>query len=380
MTVVAAQKRRRWLLVCSATAVLCALPAVIGAIPASAVRIAPATLAHRIAGSAAQPFQGNAVATGSVGLPVLSQLADVSKLFDGPISLRIWYASPARWRVDTLATASERDVYQGRVAGQPAQTIWDSNSSQLTTVTGGVPARLPRGTDVTPGDLARRLLAEAGPSTMTALPSRRVAGISAAGLRLTPNDTDTTIGTVDIWADPRTGLPLEVAVTPVDASKPILVSRMLEISLHAPSTGVTTPPRPSGGIGTFRTNSGQATGVLRDLGLGPLPDTIAGLPRIDNGVYGPTGIAAYGHGFEQMIVLSLPGSTGFDVLRAAGAVGTQTKGLGGFVSATVTNPLLNVLVLHVGGSEDSVLVVGTVSTDVIARAASDLQAYESALS
>ena len=45
-------------------------------------------------------------------------------------------------------------------------------------------------------------------------PDRRHA---AAGLRLSPADPDTTVGRVDVWADPPTGLPLHVEVAPKSA-------------------------------------------------------------------------------------------------------------------------------------------------------------------
>jgi hypothetical protein len=379
MTVVRAETRRRWLIVAAVTAVLCALPAAIGAIPAGTIRIATSTLAARIAASARQPYQANAVATGSVGIPVLPELADVADLFDGTTSLRIWYASPQRWRVDSLGTAGERDVYQGIYQEQAAQTIWDSGPGQLTTVIGSTPARLPRGTDLAPPDLARRLLAAAsGTTAMSALPARRVGGISAAGLRLTPSEPQTTIGYVDIWADPRTGLPLEVAVVPVGASSPALVSRMLEVSMTAPGTSVTTAPKPSASVGSYVTDNPDVYTTLLDLGLGPLPRTLAGLPRIDRGLGALPGIAAYGKGFAQLVALSVPGRPGIQVLEGAIAAGTErTSGDG--ISAVVTTSLLNVLLVHASGEPDTVIVVGLVTPDVLAAAANELMAYESRL-
>ncbi len=47
---------------------------------------------------------------------------------------------------------------------------------------------------------------------LSRLPARRVAGRSAAGLRLVPADPASTIARVDVWADEASGLPLRVEV------------------------------------------------------------------------------------------------------------------------------------------------------------------------
>jgi hypothetical protein len=44
---------------------------------------------------------------------------------------------------------------------------------------------------------------------VTAIAPRHIAGVDAAGLRINPTDPATTIGRVDIWADPETGLALQ---------------------------------------------------------------------------------------------------------------------------------------------------------------------------
>jgi hypothetical protein len=371
MSVVRAQTRRRWLIVGAVVVVLCALPATIAAMPTGSAPIALSTLTARIAASAAQPYQGYAVATGSLGLPTLPALADVATLFDDDTSLRIWYASPQRWRVDDLDTAGERDVYQR----DGAQTTWDSDQSQLTTVVGSTPARVPRGADLAPPDLGRRMLAADAPgqNLITSLPARRIAGISAAGLRLTPSDAQTTIGYVDLWADPRTGLPLEVAVTAAGGRHPVLVSRMLQISTTAPAAAITKPPPASANIGATVTTHADISTALRDLQLGPLPATLGGLPRMGSGVV--TGIAAYGRGFEQIIAVSVPGRTGFDALDAASAVGTNVPSTDG-VAVIVTTPLLTLLVVRGERTADTVIVAGMVTPDLLMSAATQLLTYE----
>src|SRR2546423_10017426 len=98
MTVVRGETRRRWLLVAGSAAILVALPSVVGAFAANPPGTDLARLAARIRASAAQPFQGYAVSTGSAGLPALPQLSDVVDLLNGDTRLRVWYASARNWR------------------------------------------------------------------------------------------------------------------------------------------------------------------------------------------------------------------------------------------------------------------------------------------
>ena len=92
--------------------------------------------------------------------------------------------------------------------------LWNYGTNLLTQVTGAEPVRLPRAPDLLPPALARRLLDTAGRADrISRLPARRIAGVDAAGLRLVPTGTGTTIGSVEIWADPASGLPVEVRIS-----------------------------------------------------------------------------------------------------------------------------------------------------------------------
>ena len=102
---------------------------------------------------------------------------------------------------------------------------------RFTYVSGESSVRLPRGADLMPPDLARRLLDLAEGDPVTALPGRRVAGVDAAGLRITTDAPQSTIGHIDIWADPDTGLPLQVEITARNAERPILVTRFLDLRM-----------------------------------------------------------------------------------------------------------------------------------------------------
>src|SRR5581483_138357 len=101
----------------------------------------------------------------------------------------------------------------------------------------GDPAvRLPRADDLTPPNLALRLLhtAAAG-DKLVPLPARDVAGISAPGLEIRPVSPDTTITRVDLWADPATGVPVDVEVYGGGSSAPAISSRFLHFSAARPA-------------------------------------------------------------------------------------------------------------------------------------------------
>ena len=201
---------RRWAVVAVGLALLCGLPVVASALPASVPKLTASQLRSRILASAGMSYAGYAESNATFGLPPLAGLTGVTSLLDGATKMRVWEASPTRWRVDVLSDAGERDTYQ---LGSCRSYIWDSGSELLTEVRGRQSLRLPRPADLVPPALALRLLAEAGRQARFGLiPSLRVAGQSAAGLRITPADPASTVGHIDIWAQPGSGLPLMVDI------------------------------------------------------------------------------------------------------------------------------------------------------------------------
>jgi len=381
VTVVRREAGRRWLTVAAAVVVLAALPAAVNALPVRAPGIDLAGLAARIRASAVQPFQGYAVSTGTAGLPALPRLSDVTDLLNGETRLRVWYAGPRRWRVDVLDLGAERDTYQL----PDAQLVWDYGANQLTRIVGEAPVRLPRGADLTPPDLGRRLLAAAdrttpaGPGTdadgLAPLPARRIAGIDAAGMRITPRNPVTTVGHIDVWADPATGLPLEVAVTGRKARQPFLVTRFLEVSLSAPVPAVLTPPAARPGIGYTVTDAADVDTALRTLGTGPLPDELAGQERADLGPAPLGGVGGYGSGLAQFLVLPLPRRTGFDLIRrvtrGGGTPLTYPDGDG----VVISTPLISLLALDAHPARRTYLLVGLVDGALLKQAGADLASF-----
>jgi hypothetical protein len=342
-TVVTAQGLRRWALVLALVLVLAAIPIAINRWPVRAAGLDAATLRARITASASQPYQGYAQSTGLLGLPALPNLTQVTALVSGTTEMRTWYAAPDRWRVDVLGEGTERDLYQT----PDAQYTWDFGDNQLTRIDGAQPIRLPRAADVTPPDLARRLLSIAAGDRVEPLAARRVAGVDAAGLRLVPSSADTTVAHIDIWADPKTGLPLQAEITAKGGVRPVFVTRFLELHLSSPDAAVLTPPAPRAGIGFTTTEAPDILSAINRRRPVFLPDSVAGLQRRD-AVAGLSAAGVYGTGLSAVVIAGLPGRFGNPAFAQAATYGQQLTMPPGTDAALISTGLLSVLVVRSG--------------------------------
>jgi hypothetical protein len=359
----------RWGVVFAAVAVLGCLPALASALPVSVPDISAAQLEQRILSSQTMSFAGYAESDATFGLPPLTAFSSVTPLLDGVTRMRVWQASPSHWRVDTLSDAGEDDTYQ---VGREEYT-WDSGEQLLTAILGAQPVRLPRAADLVPSALAVRIIQEVGPDArLSLLPPQRVAGQSAAGLAITPASPESTIGRVDIWAAPGTGLPLQVDVFGHGSTRPALETQFLEVGAWQPDESVLTPQR---GPGTGFTSSapGNLSEVLNTLDDEVLPASLGGIARQPS----PSGfgeIGVYGGGLQDFAVLTFRRGTGFQLLQDALSDGaTQLKNAHGF-GAVASAPLVNIVIMHSFVSHDTYLLVGLVSKDALEQAAVTLAA------
>jgi hypothetical protein len=384
VTVVRGEARRRWLVVATVGVALAALPAVVQAVPVHAPADDVARLAARVRASAAQPYEGYAESLGTAGLPALPQLTEVSDLLNGDTRLRVWYASANRWRVDVIDVGAERGTYQTPTG----QVVWDYGRNQLTEITGNPPVRLPRGADLTPPDLARRLLAAAGDQvTLSALPPQRVAGIDAAGLRATPTSPLTTVGHIDMWADPVTALPLRVAVTGRAARDPVLVTRFLQVSRHAPDPAVLVPPAERSTMSVTATDPSDLLDTLNSMDTGALPDRLAGQDRADLDSFAAlpvgaatsqrssAGIGSYGAGLARFLVLPVPRRTGFTAMRRAARGGGTSLTFPNGEGVLISTPLLSVLAMDSHSTHQTYLLAGLVDPALLRQAGAELSLY-----
>jgi hypothetical protein len=330
------QTLRRWAILAAGVAVLCAIPAAIAALPVPASALSATQLSARIAASADVPYQGYAESYVDLGLPSLPDLGNVISLLDGNTNQYVWYRSPGSWRADQVTTAGENDIYHT----SQGTYLWNYTNNQLTRVVGSQPVRLPQAPDLLPPELARTLVGFASRATrFSRLPTQRVAGVDAAGLRLVPADSASTISAVEIWADPRTGLPVKVEVFGQGENAPVLVSRFLDVKQTRPPMA-TLRPQPGPGIDLSTTSLPDASGVLNGFGP-PLPGQLGWIQRVAS-PSGLSDVGAYGAGFSRFAVVPLPPRVGNAALSAASGVG-GTITLANGTAVDLQTPLIAML-------------------------------------
>jgi hypothetical protein len=351
-------------------ALICGLPAIVAAWPVPASSLSAAALRARMLRAAGAPYQGYVESSVDLDLPSLPDLADVSSLLDGVTDQYAWYRSPGEWRSDVITQTGETDTYQtGKGTFQ-----WEYSENLLTRIVGAQPVRLPRAADLLPPSLALRLLSFASSATrFSRLPAQRIAGVDAAGLRLLPDDPDTTIGAVDIWADPATGLPVQVSIVGRGSAAPVLVTRFLELSQSRPPLSVVTP-NPAPGVGMTTTQLPDVSGLLNQFAP-PLPAQIAGMNQVPV-PGGLTDVAAYGSGFARFAALPLPNRVGQSALSAAQSAGAGGISLTGGTGALIETPLLTVLLAQSQNGGPVYLLTGAVTPSLLIRAGAALLAEQ----
>ncbi len=213
--------------------------------------------------------------------------------------------------------------------------------------------RLPRASDLVAPVLGRRLAA-APDAVLSRTPSRRVAGVSAAGLRVVPRDPATsTVDRVDLWVDPRTGLALQVEVRARGQEQPVLTSLLLDLDRSTPAAERTRFETPYGAD----VSTDQAPDIAAEVDRAVpylLPDELAGRRRqVVAGLERARGVGTYGAGFSSFVVVPLPRDV-------AARLSSRLEAVGG---PRLSTPLVNALV----GTDPrrTYLLVGSVPQQVL---------------
>ena len=326
---------RRWLLVGTGAAALVGVGAV--SLPATPVSADPVALRDRIR-KTVPPYVGYAESNGRLGLPQIPQLESTVGLLTGTTRMRAFVASADAWRADELTPTGEHGVYRMGAS----EFLWDFEANQLTRVLGIAAARLPRAADLLPPDLARRLLALAGNDPVTPLPSRRIAGRDAVGIRVTPADPQTTVGSVDIWADPTTSLPLRVEVAG-RTGPPLLTTELLEVTDGPPDPAVLRPLAPPG-AGNVTAEVIDVAGALKVLNAPPPPANLVGRPRAALPGTQLPGVGVYGTGLAAFVLVPTSRDIAEQAVNSAAAAGGYPVTVTAGRAARVTTPLLSVAV------------------------------------
>lgn len=287
---------RRWLLVIVVALVVGTAPLLPRLLPAAASDISAADLLSRVQASGEVPYSGYVETDGAVQLAVGDDFSDLAELFGDQLRLRVWWQDETSWRVNRLLLSGENDL----VRTGASITEYDYERARAVR-SRDREIRLPRTSDLVPPSLARITTDGAGPDEVSRLPARRIAGVSAPGLRLVPASDATTIDHVDLWVEEESGLALGVEVYAEGSDAAVLTTRFEEFS--------SAPPAPERVAPTWSGQVEQEVGDTVDLAdaanqYAPfrIPTTIAGLERSSSG-NGAVGV--FGTGVTRLIAVPL---------------------------------------------------------------------------
>jgi hypothetical protein len=350
----------RWVVLLAAVAVLAALPALAGAWPVPGRAIPAAALLGKVQASSAVPYHGYAESRAGLGLPDVPNASSLVALLGETTRMRAWVASPSTWRVDQLTTIGERDLYHN----EDGTWEWGSDTRHVDETHGEPVVRFARPADLLPPELGRRLAAAAIPAEVTRIGGRRVAGVDAAGLRITPRSADTTVARVDLWADPSSGLPVRVEVTTKGSSTPILVSGFLDLRQAAPSpmeVGFRLPADASIDV----EDTPDIAQAIQRWSPFVLPGQIGTLPR-RTAVGGAA--ATYGERFDLVAALAFPDQISWRTRRFLDQLPKRDGPWG--EAHLISTPLLNGMIIE--RDQVAYVLAGTVTEPALERAAAAL--------
>jgi outer membrane lipoprotein-sorting protein len=351
----------RWLVVLLTAAAFVTMPLLMSAQQAATSDISATDLAGRIAQSAGVPWSGFVETAGTLQVPDSDSFATLGQLLGENTRLRVWWRGADDWRVDRIRSTGETDLF--RQGEYTARWVFESETATYSTVS---KIRLPDASDLLPPTFARSLLHGVRENELSRLPARRVAGIDAPGLRLTPHEPATTVRHVDIWADPVSGLPLQVELYGVGEQRPVITTTLRDLTVGAlpPATTDFTPPD---GVGVDYEQSVDVAAAANAFAPYNLPASLAGLGSRDGNDPGAVGI--YGRGPTTLIALPLRG-------RVAGPLRQQLSDRG---SSQITEvgtlaPVgpVGLLITPFRGRRGAFLLAGTVTSETLQRAAAEL--------
>jgi hypothetical protein len=357
----------RWAIVATLSAALALTPLVVRVLPVPGARAdgSAVALLERMRASWASPYAGYVESTGSLALPVSDQFDAVASLLGGRTQLRVWWRSSDDWRADTLSATGERSVS----TSPDGVWVWDFEGNRVThlSVAPDGEVRLPQDSDALPPALAGRMLSGARPAELSTLPSRRVAGRAADGLRLRPSEPLSSISRVDVWADRASGIPVLVEAFGKSPGVAAMSSTFLDFSATEPSLQDTNfIPPPGSRLATG--SRFDVVGTVRQFATAAPPDSLLGMPRTASPA-GLDAIGQYGRGVTQALVAALPRRLARSLrsqLEVAAGVTRLPEGL-----MVVVGPVGLLLTDPQSAGEDW-LVTGTLTPEGLSRAASEL--------
>jgi len=220
----------------------------------------PQEVLEMVANSSVRSLSGTVEQSSELGLPQLptggpsgesdassgvpSGVASALELLSGSHTARVYLDGHSRARVQVMDRLAERDVIRN------GRDVWLYSSKQnaaahLILPNASTSEEYHGDKAWTPEDLAEHFLSSVEPSTEVTVGSdSEVAGREAYELVLTPDSSETLVGSVSIAVDSETGLPLSVDVQARGQDAPAFEVGFTELSLEAPSDDLFnfTPP------------------------------------------------------------------------------------------------------------------------------------------
>jgi hypothetical protein len=350
----------RWLVVLLTAVAFVATPLVISARSAAPSDISATELAGRIQQSGNVGWSGFVETVGTLQVPDNESFATLGQLLGDNTQLRVWWRSADDWRVDRLRSTGETNIFrQGRGM---VRWVFESQTATYSPVS---KIRLPEASDLLPPTFARALLHGVRDNELTRLPARRIAGIDASGLRLTPKERATTVKHVDIWAHAGSGLPLSVELYGLGEKRPILTTTLRELKLGAPPVTATRFTLAEG-VRVVYEQSVDIAAAANAFAPYDLPLSLAGLSSRDGEDPGPVGI--YGRGPTTLIALPIRGQVAGQLRRQL-----QDRGAAQLTEVGTLVPVGPVgLLVTPRGSGGAFLLAGTVTSETLRQAAAEL--------
>ena len=351
----------RWVIVLVTAALLVAVPLAVRHRPAAESDVSATELAERIQASGDVAWSGLAETSGGLQLPDSDSFVGLAQLLGEDNELRVWWRTAEDWRIDRVRSTGETDLF--RQGPTMVRWVFESETATITPVSR---IRLPDASDLLPPTLARLMLQGVRPEELSRLPVRRIAGLEAPGLRLVPAEPASTVARVDIWADPASGLPIQVELYAAGDQRPVLSTTLRELSRETPASELTVF-RPDPDITIDYEESVDVAAAANAFAPFDLPATLAGLSTRDG--EDPAAVGVYGRGPTTVMVLPLR-------RQVAGPLRARLRESAGVTETDVGTlaPVgpVGLLLTPRTSSQGPLLVTGTVKAEYLQQAAAEL--------
>ncbi|HEX4812988.1 MAG TPA: DUF2092 domain-containing protein [Nonomuraea sp.] len=187
------------------------------------------------------PMSGTVQQTASLGLPALPQAGGGGtsplSLLSGSHEVKVWYGGEQRFRIAMPTQLNETNLI---VNGDQAW-YWDSATNTATRLTIKAEDRqpatpVPQPSDVTPQQVAARVLAEAGEhTTVRVINTAEVAGRPVYQLVLAPKDAGSLVQEVRVALDGETYVPLQVQLFAKGSAEPAYQVGFTQVTFTPPA-------------------------------------------------------------------------------------------------------------------------------------------------